>query len=171
MLRHHFDVTVFESETQVGGHSNTVEFSLDDRTFQIDTGFIVYNDRTYPNFMALLELLGVAGVPTEMSFAVRCDRTGIEYSGTSLNGVFAQRKNLLRPSFLRMVADILRFNSQGASDADFADPEETVGDYLQRRRYGRFQWGPPSGRVPAEHFPDFRFDLFWSFTATTVCLA
>ena len=137
MLRRHFDVTVFESEAQVGGHSNTVEVSLDDRTFQIDTGFIVYNDRTYPNFMALLELLGVAGVPTEMSFAVRCDRTGIEYSGTSLNGVFAQRKNLLRPSFLRMVADILRFNSQGASDADFADPEETVGDYLQRRRYGR----------------------------------
>jgi len=137
MLRQHFDVTVFESEARVGGHSNTVEFSLDDRTYQIDTGFIVYNDRTYPNFMELLRLLGVSGVPTEMSFAVRCDRTGIEYSGTSLSGVFAQRKNLLRPSFLRMVADILRFNSQGSTDADFADPEETVGDYLQRRRYGR----------------------------------
>ena len=137
MLHGHHDVTVFEADSRAGGHSNTVEFTLQGREYQIDTGFIVYNDRTYPHFMKLLGHLGVEGVPTEMSFAVRCDRTGVEYSGTNLSGVFAQRRNLVRPSFLRMVGDILRFNSQGTSDADTVHPEETVGEYLHRRRYGR----------------------------------
>lgn len=137
LLHRRHEITVFETERRPGGHSNTVEFELDGHQYRIDTGFIVYNDRTYPNFMELLRQLGVDGAPTEMSFAVRCDRTGIEYSGTDLNGVFAQRRNLLRPRFLRMVWDILRFNRQGSSDADFADPTETVGSYLQRCGYGQ----------------------------------
>ena len=137
LLHTRHEITVFETERQPGGHSNTVEFDLEGQRHRIDTGFIVYNDRTYPNFMELLRQLDVEGAPTEMSFAVRCDRTGIEYSGTNLSGVFAQRRNLLRPRFLRMVWDILRFNRQGTSDADFADPTETVGSYLQRRGYGQ----------------------------------
>lgn len=137
LLHGQHDLAVFETERLPGGHSNTVEFELDGERHRIDTGFIVYNDRTYPNFMELLRRLDVEGAPTEMSFAVRCDRTGTEYSGTNLNGVFAQRRNLLRPGFLRMVLDILRFNREGTSDADFVDPTETVGSYLSRRGYGR----------------------------------
>lgn len=133
--RHHVDV--FEAEPRPGGHSNTVSFELDGRDYAIDTGFIVYNDRTYPRFNELLDLLGVTGVATEMSFAVRCDRTGVEYSGTDLNGLFAQRRNLCSPRFLRMVADILRFNREGTNDAASVDPRETVGEYLRRRGYGR----------------------------------
>ena len=81
-------------------------------TWAIDTGFIVFNDWTYPNFIAMLEELGVAWQPSNMSFSLRCERTGLEYNGTSLNSLFAQRRNLLRPSFLRMIADILRFNAR-----------------------------------------------------------
>ena len=117
LLHPHHEVTLYESEQLPGGHSNTVEFRNAGTDFRIDTGFIVYNDRTYPNFMALLKQLGIEGVPTQMSFAVRCDRTGIEYSGSGLPGVFAQKRNLFRPSFLRMVSDILRFNRQGTRDS------------------------------------------------------
>ncbi|MFO0979444.1 MAG: FAD-dependent oxidoreductase [Planctomycetaceae bacterium] len=131
------EVTVFEAGEQPGGHSNTVEFEREGRVFQIDTGFIVYNDRTYPNFMKLLSHLGVEGVATAMSFAVRCDRTGIEYCGSGLNGVFAQRRNLFRLSFLQMVADILKFNREGTRDADTVDHDETVQHYLIRGGYSQ----------------------------------
>lgn len=137
LLCSRYHVEVFEAEPRPGGHSNTVSFELDGQDYSIDTGFIVYNDRTYPRFMELLEVLGISGVPTEMSFAVRCDRTGVEYSGTDLNGLFAQRANLCSPRFLRMVADILRFNRQGTNDARSVDPRETVGNYLRRRGYGQ----------------------------------
>lgn len=136
-LNRSHEITVFESGEQPGGHSNTVEFDHGGQRFQIDTGFIVYNDRTYPNFMALLSHLGVEGVATEMSFAVRCDRTGVEYSGSGLKGVFAQRRNLFRLSFLQMVADILRFNREGTRDADIVDSTETVQHYLIRGGYSQ----------------------------------
>jgi predicted NAD/FAD-binding protein len=137
LLHRNHEITVFESEKRSGGHSNTVEFRCDDRDYRIDTGFIVYNDRTYPNFMKLLTRLGVEGVPTQMTFAVRCDRTGIEYCGSGLKGVFAQPRNLFKPSFLQMVIDILRFNRQGTQDAENADDSMTVGEYLRKNRYGR----------------------------------
>ena len=76
----------------------------------IDTGFIVYNERTYPNFVKLLSLLGVASQPTTMSFSVRCDQSGLEYRGADWNGLFAQRRNLFNPRFYRLLADIPRFN-------------------------------------------------------------
>lgn len=136
-LNRSHEITVFESGAQPGGHSNTVEFEYGGRRFQVDTGFIVYNDRTYPNFMKLLKYLGVEGVATEMSFAVRCDRTGIEYSGSGLKGVFAQRRNLFRLSFLRMVSDILRFNREGTRDAGSVDNTETVQEYLTRGGYSQ----------------------------------
>jgi len=137
LLHREHEITVFESERRPGGHSNTVEFRSDDRDYRIDTGFIVYNDRTYPNFIRLLSELGVEGIPTQMSFAVRCDRTGIEYCGSGLRGVFAQKRNLFKPTFLRMVADILRFNRQGTQDSDNVAESMTVGEYLRKHGYGR----------------------------------
>ncbi len=170
LLNPHLDVTVFESETKPGGHSNTVEFELDGRDYSIDTGFIVYNDRTYPNFMALLAQLGVSGAATSMSFAVRCDRTGVEYSGTGLGGVFAQKKNLLRPSFLRMVWDILKFNRQGTADAEHVSSEMTVGEYLKANGYGRgfaehylLPMGAAIWSCPTGTFADFPIQFILQF--------
>lgn len=136
LLRETCDVTLFEAEQRAGGHAYTVGCQVEGVEFQVDMGFIVYNDRTYPNFMRLLDHLGIAGTPTAMSFAVRCDQTGLEYCGSSLNGLFAQRRNLVRPSFLRMVRDILRFNREGTLDATRVSREMTVSEYLSRGRYG-----------------------------------
>ena len=103
----------------------------------IDTGFIVYNERTYPNFTKILDDLGVATKPTEMSFSVSCDRTGLEYNGTSLNGIFAQRRNLLRPSFLQLLRDVLRFNREGKFDYENVPEAQTVGEYLAEKGYSQ----------------------------------
>ncbi|MFM7168179.1 MAG: NAD(P)/FAD-dependent oxidoreductase [Planctomycetaceae bacterium] len=170
MLSQQHSVTVFEAEPRPGGHSRTIQFSLDGQNYAIDVGFIVYNDRTYPLFMELLQLLGVPGVPTEMSFAVRCDRTGVEYSGTSLNGLFAQRSRLLSPSFIRMVIDILRFNSLGTTDADFVGSTETVGQYLRRRGFGNsfkdhylLPMGAAIWSCPMGTFADFPIQFILEF--------
>ncbi len=104
------EVHMFEANDYVGGHTNTVEFEVFGQRYAADTGFMVFNDRTYPNFIAMLDLLGVPARWSDMSFSVRCDRTGLEYQGSSLNGLFAQRRNLLRSAFYRMLLDVLRFN-------------------------------------------------------------
>jgi predicted NAD/FAD-binding protein len=109
-LHSRHDVTVFEADARVGGHANTVDVEVDGRPVAVDTGFIVYNERNYPGFCALLDQLGVATQPTEMSFGVSDPRTGLEYCGTNLNTMFAQRANLAKPSFVRLLADIARFN-------------------------------------------------------------
>jgi predicted NAD/FAD-binding protein len=131
------DVTVYEAGSHIGGHTHTVDVEYDGRMHAVDTGFIVYNDWTYPNFIALLEELGVPWQPSNMSFSVRCEKTGLEYNGTRLNSLFAQRRNLVRPSFLRMVADILKFNRRApallTNDADGI----SLGDYLHREGYSR----------------------------------
>ena len=88
------------------------------RHWAVDTGFIVFNDWTYPNFVALLRELGVASQRSDMSFSLRCERTGFEYNGTSLNTLFAQRRNLLRPSYLRMLTEILSFNARAQRSLD-----------------------------------------------------
>ncbi len=112
------DLTLFEANDYVGGHTHTVEVEAGGQRHAVDTGFIVFNDWTYPNFIALLEQLGVASQPTTMSFSVRCERTGLEYNGESLNTLFAQRRNLFRPSFHRMIRDILRFNREAPALLD-----------------------------------------------------
>ena len=104
------DLTVFEADDRIGGHTNTVEVDLPDGRFPVDTGFIVCNERTYPNFLALLDELGVATQPSTMSFSVSDPSTGIEYRASDLSSIYAQRRNALRPSFQRMLVDILRFN-------------------------------------------------------------
>lgn len=103
-------ITMFEADARVGGHAHTHRIELGDEVQHVDTGFIVFNDRTYPHFVALLEELGVASQPSSMSFSVRHDARGLEYNGSSLGGLFAQRRNLLRPSFIGMLAEILRFH-------------------------------------------------------------
>ena len=99
LLSRHHDVTVFEAGAYLGGHTNTVDVTLDGQTHPVDTGFLVFNEKTYPNLIALFALLGVDSVETEMSFAVSLDEGGFEY-GSSFAGYFAQRRNIARPSFL-----------------------------------------------------------------------
>lgn len=109
LLRKRYEVTVFEREGHIGGHSNTVEVEEDGRQIPIDTGFMVFNKVTYPYLLRLFEELRVPIKPTEMSFSVRHDELDIEYNGMGLNRVFAQRANLVRPRFLKLLAQIMRF--------------------------------------------------------------
>ena len=136
-LRKEHDITVFESGSYVGGHTNTMDVYEDDRALAVDTGFIVFNDRTYPNFIRLLEEIGQESQPSEMSFSVQADDGRVEYSGSSLNGLFAQRKNLLRPSFYRMIRDILRFNRTTLPNVDLLDGTETLRNYLLENGYSK----------------------------------
>ncbi|MEH6515754.1 MAG: FAD-dependent oxidoreductase [Halioglobus sp.] len=139
-LQKEHEVSVFEASSQIGGHTATVDVKLGTRRFAIDTGFIVFNDWTYPNFIKLMEELGVSYRPTTMGFSVNDPETGLEYSGTNLDTLFAQRKNLLSPKFISMVRDILRFNKESVADLESGtlSVEETLRDYLQRNRYGEF---------------------------------
>ncbi|GIW98334.1 MAG: amine oxidase [Pirellulaceae bacterium] len=139
LLASQHDVTLLESSHYVGGHANTVEVLSENQSVPVDTGFMVFNDQTYPNFCRLLRLLDVPSQPTDMSFSVRCDATSLEYQGSSLDGLFAQRRNLMRPRFLKMIADILRFNRLATRAVTRGDvePNATVGDYLDRWRLGR----------------------------------
>ncbi|MCM2311223.1 MAG: FAD-dependent oxidoreductase [Steroidobacteraceae bacterium] len=136
LAREH-EVTLYEAADYPGGHTATVDVEWQGRTYGVDTGFIVFNDWTYPNFIAMLHELGVAWQPSNMSFSLQCERTGLEYNGTSLNSLFAQRRNALRPSFLRMIADILRFNARSRALASSLDPALTLGEYLANGRYSR----------------------------------
>jgi uncharacterized protein len=135
LLARRHEVTVFEAASYLGGHTNTVPVSLGGVEYAIDTGFVVFNHRTYPRFTRLLDRLGVASQPTTMSFSVSCERTGLEYNGTSVNRLFAQRRNLLRPSFYRMVRDILRFNRSGPEQCDRMNGA-SVGEFLEAQDYG-----------------------------------
>jgi uncharacterized protein len=130
-------VTVYESGAYVGGHTHTVDVQRGGRHYAIDTGFIVFNDWTYPNFVALMDELQVPWQPSDMSFSVRCERSGLEYNGTNLNSLFAQRSNIARPSFLRMVADIVRFNREAPALLLPGASSVSLGDYLKRARYSR----------------------------------
>jgi predicted NAD/FAD-binding protein len=136
LARNH-DISVFEADNRVGGHTHTHLVEREGRAFEIDTGFIVFNRRTYPNFIGLLKELGVAWQDSDMSFSVQDEKTGLEYKGSTLNTLFAQRSNLLRPSFYRMIRDILRFNREARSVLDGADDELSFTDYLARQRYSR----------------------------------
>jgi predicted NAD/FAD-binding protein len=129
-------VTVFEADDRIGGHTHTHLIELDGEVHHIDTGFIVFNDRTYPNFVALLEELGVESQPSSMSFSVRDDSSGLEYNGTSLNGLFAQRRNLLRPGFLGMLAEIFRFHREAPALLRDGGNEISLGTYLDANRFG-----------------------------------
>jgi len=128
-------VHVYEAQEYIGGHVHTLPVHLNGISYEIDTGFIVFNDRTYPNFNKLLNKINVLSQPTSMSFSVKCETTGLEYNGTSLNGLFAQRLNLIKPSFLLMVKDILRFNRDAKEFLTDSVEEITFGEFLNRGGY------------------------------------
>lgn len=135
LVREH-EISVFEAESHVGGHSHTHDILHGGRHYAVDTGFIVFNERTYPNFIDLLDKLGVASQPGSMSFSVKCEKSGLEYNGASLNALFAQRRNLLRLGFYRMIRDILRFNRESLEL--LAEGEEIcLGEYLSQHNYGQ----------------------------------
>lgn len=137
LLNRQHDIQVFEASSWIGGHTHTVDIEVDGRRYSIDTGFIVFNDWTYPQFIKLMGHLGVTSKPTEMSFSVRAP--GLEYNGNTLNSLFAQRSNLCSPGFWGMLRDILRFNKQAVADlkAQRIAADTTLGSYLHTQGYGK----------------------------------
>jgi predicted NAD/FAD-binding protein len=133
------DVTLLEAGNYFGGHSNTVDVTLDGASFGVDTGFLVFNDRTYPNLIKLFDELDVNTAPSEMSFSVKLPLASgamLEWAGANLDTVFAQRANLLRPRFLRMLRDIMRFNREASAMAQGAAmPDAALGDWLDQQGY------------------------------------
>jgi predicted NAD/FAD-binding protein len=136
LCREH-EITVFEAGDHIGGHTHTHVIEQDDRQVAVDTGFIVFNDWTYPKFIALLTELGVESQLSEMSFSVKCDTTGLEYNGTTLNSLFAQRSNLVRPAFWRMIRDILRFNREAPMLLNEDAAEITLGEHLHAQGFAK----------------------------------
>ena len=130
-----YDITVFEANDYIGGHTHTHEVSFDNKTWSIDSGFIVYNEKTYPNFIRLLEKLKVATQKTSMSFSVKSPDTGLEYSGGSLNSLFAQRINLVRPSFYLMIKDILKFNRIAIAELEGIGRTTTINEFLKKHKF------------------------------------
>ena len=135
MLNRKHDITIFEKNDYIGGHTHTHEIEYSGRKWNIDSGFIVYNERTYPNFINILDRLGVERQLTRMGFSVKSEKNDLEYAGHSLNGLFAQRSNLFRPSFIRMLRSMWRFNSEARSDLKGLDSETTLGEYLKSNGY------------------------------------
>ena len=133
LLNGQHEVTLFEAGDYPGGHTHTIDVLAYGRRYTVDTGFMVFNDRTYPNFIRLLDRLGIDAQDSDMSFSVRCERTGFEFQGSSLDGLFAQRSNLLRPSFYHMLTDIVRFNRR---------QRDTNRYWTIARRWDSFSRGP-----------------------------
>ena len=138
LLSRSHDITLFEADDRIGGHTHTVNVSVEGKSYAVDTGFIVFNDWTYPNFIRLLGHVGVGFKPTEMSFSVHDEKQRFEYNGNNLNSLFAQRRNILSPGFWGMLRDILRFNRQAPLDLQEQriGADMTLGDYLTAGGYG-----------------------------------
>ncbi|WED22725.1 FAD-dependent oxidoreductase [Vibrio sp. JC009] len=131
-LHRHHDITLFEANSYIGGHTATVDVEVDGRNYAVDTGFIVYNGRTYPNFINLMNEIGVEGVPTQMSFSVRNDANGLEYNGHTLSTLFAQKKNWLNPQFYQFIREIIRFNRLAKESISYQSSHAlTLGDFLK----------------------------------------
>ncbi|HWR90285.1 MAG TPA: FAD-dependent oxidoreductase [Dissulfurispiraceae bacterium] len=153
------DITVFEANDYAGGHTDTHDVEVEGKTYAVDTGFIVFNEMTYPNFVTLLKRLGVDYQRSSMTFSVKCERTGLEYGPHNLDTFFAQRRNLLKPSLYRMLLDILRFRSAFNGLLREGSNEQALGSYLQRHGYSRqfidyfifplcsSLWSTDSGRI------------------------
>lgn len=169
LLSHSHRVTLFEADNRAGGHSHTVDVPNAGSTFPVDTGFIVYNESAYPNLTALFAHLQVPTEATDMSFAVSLDQGALEYSGSGLGGLFAQRANALRPRFWRMLRDLVRFYRQAPAEAERLGLMP-LDEYLSQRGYSRaFRedhlypmaaaiWSTPAARVgeyPVEAFVRF----------------
>jgi predicted NAD/FAD-binding protein len=160
LLSQRYDVTLYEAGSTLGGHTNTVDITLEGISHPVDTGFLVFNHHTYPNFTALLDHLGVESAATDMSFAVSLDEPDLEWAGSSLATVFGQKRNLWRPQFWRMLADILRFNRQSVAWLkSHPDSDRTLRDFLHAGGYsdafaawyllpmGAAIWSCPAGQM------------------------
>jgi uncharacterized protein len=136
-LHKQHDICVYEADSRLGGHTATKDINIDGQTYAIDTGFIVFNDWTYPNFIRLIDELGVESQPTDMGFSVSNPLSGYEYAGTNLGTLFAQKRNLFSISHWRMLRDIVRFNKAAVADLNAGNllPDETLGQYLMRNNY------------------------------------
>ena len=134
-LNKEHEITVFEANNYIGGHTHTHDIESNGKTYQVDSGFIVFNHKTYPNFIKLLAELGVEEQLSTMSFGIKCEKTGLEYMGSTLNSLFAQRRNLLRPSFWKMIFEILRFNKEASALVVEDIDDITLGEYLKRGNY------------------------------------
>ena len=172
LLSKKHNVTVFEKNDYIGGHTATVDIEKDGIPYAIDTGFIVFNDKTYPNYLALLDEIGIGKKATEMSFSVHNCHTGLEYNGHNLNTLFAQRRNLLNPKFWLLVKDILRFNKlcKGIFEADVYLPGLTLGEFLTEHKFSPFfaeHYILPMGAAiwssSLEQMEEFEFRFFVQF--------
>ena len=171
LLSKKFQVTLFEAEHYLGGHTNTVDVRVDGITAPVDTGFLVFNERTYPNLVELFSHLGVRTAPSEMSFSVRIDEERVEWAGNSLASVFAQKRNLVKPEFWRMLKDILRFNRESQECVKSGKSANvSLGEFLVRGGYGRAfrDWYllPMSGAIwscPTRQMLDYPVDTFFRF--------
>ena len=170
LLSEAHEVTAYEASSTIGGHTATVDVPLGGRTWPVDTGFIVFNHRTYPHFTRLMDHLGVASQPSVMSFSLQDCQSGLVFSPSSLNALFVQRKNLIRPAFYRMLVDAWRFRREAPKLLDSADEGATLEAYLRAHRYsaefidrflipmGAAIWSAGPGafrRFPARFFAEF----------------
>ena len=138
LLNQAHDVTVYEAADRIGGHAHTVDVAGPQGNFPVDTGFIVYNEPTYPNLTALFSLLDVPTEQSDMSFAASLEDGGLEYAGTGLAGLFAQKRNFFRPRFWSMLRDLRRLYAQAPNDAVLQNPDlVSLGDWLDSRGYGQ----------------------------------
>jgi predicted NAD/FAD-binding protein len=131
------EITLYEAADTLGGHTHTEEVVRQGRTYPVNTGFIVFNAATYPNFIRLMRRLGVAWQPSVMSFSVQCEKTGLEFSPSTLNSLFIQRRNLFRPSFYRMLLDVARFKRDSQALLAGDDIRLTLAEFLKRQGYSR----------------------------------
>jgi predicted NAD/FAD-binding protein len=137
LLNQDHDITLFEANDYVGGHTHTHDVTVQDKQYAVDSGFIVFNETTYPNFLKLIKKLGVEYQPSTMTFSVKSEKTGLEYSPHTLNTFFIQRKNLLSPSFYRMIRDILRFRSEYDQLLTEDPGNAEVGPFLREHGYSQ----------------------------------
>ncbi|MEM9346674.1 MAG: FAD-dependent oxidoreductase [Planctomycetota bacterium] len=137
LLHPHHEITVFDKAGYVGGHTNTLDVTIDGKAYPVDTGFIVFNDWTYPNFIELIDQIGVESRASTMSFAVSCDRTGLEYYGGSIAGLFGQKRNLISAKFWGMLRDILRFNKLAKRFAEEGGDQTTMQQFVEQQGLGQ----------------------------------
>ena len=135
LLNKNHDVTLYEKEKRIGGHSHTHSIVINNRKINVDTGFIVFNKKTYPLFTSLLDNLGVKYENSNMSFSVFSKKNNFEYNGTSLNSLFSQRKNILNFKFIRMIFEILRFNKEAIK---LKSKTILLNQYLKKNNYSEY---------------------------------
>ena len=164
------EITVFEANDYMGGHTHTVDVQWSGKTYAVDTGFIVFNEKTYPHFVKLLKRLQVSWQPSNMSFSVKSEKSGLEYSPSSLNTLFAQRTNIFRPNFYRMIFDIFRFKRQSPKILGEKQDDTTLGAYLKAEGYSEafihdfiIPMGAAIWSTDPEHFWTFPAHFFVRF--------